>query len=49
VFSRVGFKLGEWWDVGWWQRPVAEGMAAPSALIPVAELQTRPEWTGLLK
>jgi L-amino acid N-acyltransferase YncA len=19
VYRRVGFKLGEWWDVGWWQ------------------------------
>jgi phosphinothricin acetyltransferase len=20
VYRRVGFKLGKWWDVGWWQR-----------------------------
>jgi phosphinothricin acetyltransferase len=19
VYRRIGFKLGEWWDVGWWQ------------------------------
>lgn len=23
VFRDVGFKLGGWWDVGWWQRPLA--------------------------
>lgn len=23
VFRRAGFKLGEWRDVSWWQRPLA--------------------------
>ena len=40
VFPRVGFKRGAWWDVGWWHRPLADGVEAPSAPIPVAELQT---------
>ena len=44
VFPRVGFKRGAWWDVGWWQRPLADGVEAPSAPIPVAELQTRSQW-----
>lgn len=48
VFPRVGFKLGEWWDVGWWHRPLLEGTVAPSRVVPVTELLTRPEWAGLL-
>jgi phosphinothricin acetyltransferase len=24
VFPRAGFKLGEWHDVGWWHRPLAD-------------------------
>jgi phosphinothricin acetyltransferase len=25
VFHRLGFKFGEWWDVGWWQLDLAGG------------------------
>lgn len=24
VFNNIGFKLGEWWDVGWWQLDLGE-------------------------
>ena len=24
VYASIGFKLGRWWDVGWWQRPLRE-------------------------
>jgi len=27
VFHRLGFKFGEWWDVGWWQLDLASGPA----------------------
>jgi phosphinothricin acetyltransferase len=23
IYRRIGFKLGMWWDVGWWQRALA--------------------------
>jgi phosphinothricin acetyltransferase len=23
IYRRIGFKLGVWWDVGWWQRTLA--------------------------
>jgi len=32
VYRRVGFKLGQWHDVGWWQRRLREA-AEPSELI----------------
>jgi L-amino acid N-acyltransferase YncA len=25
VYRRIGFKLGGWWDVSWWQRELAAG------------------------
>ena len=28
VFHRLGFKFGEWWDVGWWQLDLASGPAS---------------------
>jgi len=28
VYRSIGFKLGRWWDVGWWQRPL--GCAGPA-------------------
>ena len=27
VFHRLGFKFGEWWDVGWWELDLAGGPA----------------------
>jgi hypothetical protein len=29
VFSNVGYKLGSWRDVGWWQLPLRDVPAAP--------------------
>jgi L-amino acid N-acyltransferase YncA len=29
VYRRIGFKLGTWWDVGWWQRQLHEPTPAP--------------------
>jgi phosphinothricin acetyltransferase len=49
VFPRVGYKFGEWWDVGWWHRPLSERTAAPSISIPVTDVLSRPEWAGRLK
>ncbi len=30
VFRRVGYKLGAWWDVGWWQRTLTDLPEQPS-------------------
>jgi phosphinothricin acetyltransferase len=49
VFPRVGYKFGEWWDVGWWYRPLSERTVTPSISIPVTDVLNRPEWAGRLK
>ena len=30
VYSNVGFKLGAWRDVGWWQRSLHEPVLSPA-------------------
>jgi L-amino acid N-acyltransferase YncA len=33
VYRRIGYKLGSWWDVGWWQLPLRQ----PDGHTPPAE------------
>ena len=37
VAESAGYKLGDWWDVAWWQRrlPVAAGPSAPAAIVEI--------------
>jgi phosphinothricin acetyltransferase len=48
VYPEVGFKLGAWHDVGWWQLTLADAPPAPSHPLPTADAQTLPEWTAIL-
>jgi len=34
VFRDIGFKLGRWVDVGWWQLPLQEPPSEPAAPLP---------------
>ena len=34
VFLNVGYKLGAWRDVGWWQLPLCEGPPSPDDPLP---------------
>jgi L-amino acid N-acyltransferase YncA len=38
IYRAVGFKLGSWHDVGWWQNTIGSPDAAPSDLVPFARL-----------
>lgn len=40
IYREVGWKLGAWHDVGWWQRSFPALDAAPAELRPFAELAT---------
>jgi phosphinothricin acetyltransferase len=48
VYENVGYKLGEWRDVGWWQLRLREPAASPSRPLALAELQHQPGWDQLL-
>ena len=48
VYRRVGFKLGAWHDVGWWQLAIRAHEAAPDAPLSLAAVQRRGDWASLL-
>jgi len=48
VYPAVGYKLGAWHDVGWWQLQLRERTVAPRPLRTVAEIQATEEWTAAL-
>jgi phosphinothricin acetyltransferase len=38
VYRAVGWKLGAWWDVGWWQLRLTSSDAPPRRLVPLPDL-----------
>ena len=48
VYRRVGFKLGAWHDVGWWQLSIRAHEASPDAPLSLAAVQRRGDWASLL-
>lgn len=42
VFPRVGYKMGEWRDVGWWQLVLDDAGSEPAEPIPLTALQGSP-------
>jgi len=49
VYPAVGWKLGAWRDVGWWQLPLQARPPAPPPPLSLAEAQALPAWTGALR
>jgi phosphinothricin acetyltransferase len=41
VYPEVGFKLGAWRDVSWWQRPLDAGSAPSGDPLPLARIDAR--------
>jgi L-amino acid N-acyltransferase YncA len=48
VYRGIGFKAGEWHDVGWWHLVITRHPSEPSDPKPLAEVQRQPEWDALL-
>jgi phosphinothricin acetyltransferase len=48
VYRRVGYKLGEWRDVGWWQLNIREHEATPNEPLGLMAVQRLPTWQALL-
>jgi L-amino acid N-acyltransferase YncA len=48
VYPAVGWKLGAWRDVGWWQLPLQELPVAPAPPLSLPETQALPGWTAVL-
>lgn len=41
TFERVGYKLGRWWSVGYWQIDLADPESAPGAILTVDDALAR--------
>jgi phosphinothricin acetyltransferase len=48
VYPSVGFKHGDWHDVGWWQLPLRERTGTPALPRPLANARKDPEWERAL-
>lgn len=48
VYRGVGYKLGTWHDVGWWQLTLKTHVAPPTEPLDMAAVQRRPGWDSLL-
>jgi L-amino acid N-acyltransferase YncA len=48
VYPAVGWKLGDWRDVGWWQLPLQTRPPSPTPPLSLAQAQALPGWTAAL-
>ena len=48
VYRRVGYKLGQWHDVGWWQLALREHEQTPREPLDLTALSQRSIWKDLL-
>jgi phosphinothricin acetyltransferase len=48
VYERVGYKFGEWRDVGWWQLELRAHEASPREPLAIEAVRALPDWDDLL-
>jgi L-amino acid N-acyltransferase YncA len=48
VYRAVGYKLGGWYDVGWWQYDLQPRQLDPATPLPLDAVVASPEWAGML-
>lgn len=48
VYREVGYKLGRWHDVGWWQLALQPKPAIPADPLSVSEARSSPRWQEAL-
>jgi phosphinothricin acetyltransferase len=48
VYRQVGYKLGAWHDVGWWELMLRSRREAPEVALDMTAVQTRLEWEAAL-
>jgi L-amino acid N-acyltransferase YncA len=49
TYPAVGYKLGAWHDVGWWQLRLRDDAAHPSAPLPLEQARRLPGWDEALQ
>jgi L-amino acid N-acyltransferase YncA len=48
VYHHVGYKLGAWHDVGWWQLALSQREISPQRPLDLRAIQDRDDWDNLL-
>ena len=48
VYRNVGYKLGAWHDVGWWQLVLKQSELSPHRPLDLRAIQARRDWEALL-
>jgi phosphinothricin acetyltransferase len=48
VYRRIGFKLGAWHDVGWWQLALQPHPTDPAAPLPLSHVVEQPQFADML-
>jgi L-amino acid N-acyltransferase YncA len=48
VYRKVGYKLGAWHDVGWWQLVLRAYASAPEPPLKLRDIQSDPSWRAML-
>jgi L-amino acid N-acyltransferase YncA len=48
VYRNAGYKLGKWYDVGWWQRALRPPEATPSLPLNLGEILLDQSWQRML-
>ena len=48
IWPKVGYKFGQWWDVGWWHRERIDPITDPMIVMPIEELRSDPRLIELL-
>ena len=48
VYRKIGYKVGQWHDVGWWERPLGEYSPDPSAPKLLIDVMVDPRWQARL-
>ena len=48
VYRSVGYKLGAWHDVGWWELRLGSLASLPAAPVEMSAMQARSDWASLL-
>ena len=48
VYRSVGYKLGSWYDVGWWELALQPRAAAPACPLKLADIRSDGSWHEML-
>jgi hypothetical protein len=49
IYERVGYKLGTWQDVGWWQLVLQAHSESPDEPLALSTVMAKPNWEQVVR